>query len=109
LIGVLCGAGFRRALVRSEGVVPEAVEVRSQRLYASRIELVEPTVAVGSVDHQVGVLENAEVLRNRGAADREAPSQFAHRLRSLQEPFEDRSSGRISQSIELTVVMVSNH
>jgi hypothetical protein len=96
MIGVFYGAGFCRALVGGEGVVPETVEVGTEGFDTSRIQLVQAAVSMGPIDHQVRVLQNPQMLRDRRTADRKSASELTHRLRSLEQPFQDGSPGRIA-------------
>jgi len=103
------GAGLGGALVRDERAIPEPIEVVPQRVDAGRIKLVETTVSLGPIDHQVRVFQNPEMLRDGGPADRELASELPDWLRAIHEALEDRATSGISQRVELPGMMVSNH
>jgi hypothetical protein len=109
LIGFFGRAGFCRALVRGEGVIPETIEVRPEGFDARRVQLVEAAVSIRTIDDQVRLFENSQVLRDRRAADREGLRELADRLRSLKQSFEDGSPGWIAECVQLPSMMVSNH
>src|SRR3954471_3561566 len=77
---------------RRERLVPERVEVGAQVGQCLRIHLVEAAGADLAVDDQAGVLEDLQVLRDRGAADRELAGQLADRARPGDEALEDGPS-----------------
>jgi hypothetical protein len=59
----------------------------------------------------MGVLQDAEVLRNGWAADRKVASELAHgEWTDVGEPEEDRAAGRMAEGVELRgVTMVRHH
>ena len=90
-------------------MIPEAVEVGAKRLDAGRIQFVEAAISVGPIHDEMGVLQDSQVLRDGRSADGETSRQFTNRLRSLKEPLQNGSPGRIAQRVQLTSMMVSNH
>src|SRR3954454_15450144 len=64
---------------RRERLVPEGVEVGPQVGQGLRVHLVEAARADLAVDHEPGVLQDLEVLRDRGTADRELAGELADR------------------------------
>ena len=90
-------------------MVPEAVEVGTKRLDAGRIQLVQATISIGPIHHEVRVLQDPQVLRDRRPADGKTAREFADRLRPLEEPLEDGPPGWIAQGIQLSSMLVSNH
>src|SRR3954454_22718283 len=82
---------------RRERLVPEGVEVGAQVGQCLRVHLVEPARADLAVDDQPGVLEDLQVLRDRGAADRELAGQLADRARPGDEALEDGLSRGIAE------------
>ncbi len=88
---------------------PEPIEVVAERIDAGRVQLVDSPITLGTIDDQMRVLQDPQVLRNRGTADRKAARELAHRLRSLEQAFENRPPGRIAQRIQLLTMFVSNH
>jgi len=89
-------------------MVPESIEIGAQRIDAGWIQLVEPPGTDGAVDHEVRVLEDPQVLRDRGPAHRKIARQLTDRQGATQEPFENRATRRIAKRIHLRV-WVSNH
>jgi len=77
-------------------VVPKTIEIRAQRFDAGWVQLVEPAVPLRTIDDQMRVLQNSQVLRNRRPADRETTGQFSHRLGPVEQPLEDGPPGRIA-------------
>lgn len=88
---------------------PEAIEIGAQRIDARRIQLVEPPVPHGPIDDQMRLFQDAQVLRDRRSTDWKAAREFADRLRSLQQTFEDRPPGGIAQGVKLLSVSVNCH
>ena len=109
MVGFPCGAGFRGAFVGGKGMVPEAIEVGAQGLDTGRVQLVQAPVALRSVDDQVGMLQDAQVLRDGRTADRKPSRQFTDRLGTGEQALEDCSSGRIAERVQLLSMSVSNH
>jgi hypothetical protein len=108
-VGCLCASRVRRALICRKGLIPKPIEVRAQRLDPCGIQGIEPTVAVRTIDDKVGVLEDAQVLRHGRPADRQSARELTHGLGPLEKAFQDRSSRRITERVELLRVSVSYH
>src|SRR5436190_12851566 len=87
---------------------PELVEVLAQGCEGLGIELVDPPVPLGAVDHQIGVLEDAQMLRDRRAADGEIRRQLADGKRALTQLGEDRPASGVADGVELGL-LVSVH
>lgn len=100
---------LRRPFERGQCQGPEPIEVVPQRVDARGVELVNPPVTLGTIDHQPRIFQNAEMLGDGGPADGEFAGQLAHRPRAVEEPLEDRPPGRITQGIQLLRMLVSNH
>ena len=96
------------ALERGQGLVPEVVEVLAQRFEGIGIEGVDAARPVGPIHDQPGVLQHAEVLRDRRPADGEITRQLADGSRPVDQAREDPAAGRIAERVELRV-MVSVH
>jgi len=88
---------------------PEAIEVGAQRVDACGIQLVDSPISDRSIDDQVRVLQDPQVLRDRRTADREAARELADWLRPLKQTFEDRPAGGITERVELFGMSVSHH
>src|ERR1700733_3201004 len=69
---------FGCCLKGAQRLGPHLVEVRAQPCHALRIQLIEPPRSGLAVGHQTGILEYAQVLRDRGTADRQGASQLVH-------------------------------
>jgi len=104
---------FRGFLERGEGVIPELVEVLPQGVDAGGVQLVQAAVAGGPVEHEVRLLQNTQVLRDRRPTHRKLTGQLTHRKRTIEQTFEDGAPGRIGQRSDLRVgratMLVSNH
>jgi hypothetical protein len=77
--------------------IPELVEVCAQSADPVRVEPVDAAVARAAVDHQPGVLQNLEVLRDGGPADGQVAGQLANRTRAVGKPLEDRPPRRVAK------------
>ena len=87
---------------------PDPIEVIAQRLEPVGVEGIDPLGALRLIHHQVGVLEDAQMLRDRRPADRKMPRELADRHRLVHQPREDGAAGGVAESIELRF-LVSNH
>ena len=74
------------------------VEVAAQRGEPIGIHLVDATGPDRTRDDEPGVLQHLEVLRDRGATDRQLAGELADRSRAIGEELEDRLPGRIAES-----------
>ena len=70
-------------------MVPEPLEIRAQRIHAGGIDLVDAPVADGAIDDEVGALENPQVLRDGGAADRKVARELADRQRAAEQTLDN--------------------
>ena len=80
-----------------EGLGPEPVEIGAHRVDAGGVDPVEALPADRLIEHQPGVLEDLEVLRDRRPADGELVGQLRDDTRAVGEAFEDRSTGRVTE------------
>src|SRR5262249_20167633 len=80
---------LRPVLEGGKRLRPELIEVVAQGVEAGRVDPIEPAVSGGGVLHEPGVLEHAQVLRDRRPADREVPGQDADGERPLAQPRQD--------------------
>ena len=99
---------LRLLLERVEGDGPELVEVVAKRLESDGIDLVEPAVSLRPVDDEPRVLQDPQMLGDRGTADRELARQLADGQRAGREARQDRAAGRIAERVELGM-LVSRH
>jgi hypothetical protein len=60
------------------------------------VEPIQAPRAAGVLGHQPGLLQDAQVLRNGRAADRELLGDLAHRALAGAEQLHDRASVRIA-------------
>ena len=94
-------ASVRRAFEGRERVVPEPIEIRAQRFDPAGIQLVETAVADRPVDDELCVFEDAQVLGDRGPADRKARAPVRRPAVVLQQPLEDGAPGGVAEGIQL--------
>ena len=73
------------------------VEIGAQRADTVGVELIDATGAHGLVDHQPGVLEHLQVLRDGGTADGKLAGELADGARAICEMLEDRAPGRVAE------------
>src|SRR5258708_2411633 len=95
-------------LERLEGLGPEVVEVVAQRSERLRVQRIHPPVAERLVYDQMGVLQDAQMLRDRRPADGEPARELDDRLRTVQQPREDGTPGRVANGVHRGV-LASNH
>ena len=79
---------------------PELVEVRTQALDTGWVHTVDPSRARGVIDHQMSLLEHAQVLGNGRARNRKRASELTDGLRTRQELLEDGAAGGIAERLE---------
>ena len=106
---MVAGGFLRSAFAGRKGVVQKSIEVVPQRLDAGRIQFVQPAVPRGPIDDEVRIFQDAQVLRDGRPADRESARELTHRLRSGQQPLENRPTRGIAKGVQLFGVLVSNH
>src|SRR5690606_29980636 len=85
------------ALVGRERLAPEKVEFRAEGFEPGGIDAVDALLAGRRIDDQPGILENLQMLRNRRAADGQAPRQLADRAGVLRQPLEYRAPGGVGE------------
>ncbi len=68
--------------------------------HAFGIELVESPGSGLCVHYKSRVFENAQVLRNRGPADRHDPGQFVYGNGTGRELLKDRHAGGVPEGVE---------
>jgi hypothetical protein len=88
---------------------PKPIEIVPEGIDARRIQFVDPAIAGGPIDDEAGVLQDPQMLGDGRTADREVAGELAHRLRAVQQAFEDRAARRITERVELLRMLVSNH
>ena len=64
------------------------------------MEAVQATGAFGAVGDQAGVLEQLQVSRDGGAADRELVGELAYRAVAGAEQLDDRPPVRVTEGVE---------
>jgi hypothetical protein len=97
----------RPLLEAGERLCPEPVDPVAENCDACGIELVQVPRSVAPMRDEADVLENAQVLRDRGPAHGQIGSEIADRPRPRLELLEDVTSRGVAQRIER--VSVSNH
>lgn len=85
LVRLLCGW-----LEGGQGLIPEVVEIHAKCSYAFGVELVDPTGSLVPGGHEVRVLQDLQVLRDGGTADRQLARELADGAGAIGEPLEDR-------------------
>ena len=71
-----------------------------------------PAVADRLIDHEMGPLEYAQVLRDSRAADGKLARELTNRDRAVEQTLENRPSGGVAQRCQLSVhrrMLVSIH
>src|SRR5580700_7503864 len=91
---------FDSGLERVQRRPPEALEVVPQAGQPVGVEAVDAARPDLDVAHEARLLQDLQVLRDRGPADRQAVGQVHHGGRTLAELLEDGAPGRIAQGIE---------
>jgi hypothetical protein len=102
-----CRLSFGYRLEGGKRLLPEPVQVAAKSSESVRIELVKATRAIAGVDHESGLLQHPQVLRDGGAAHREALRELPHGPRAGEQPLEDIAPGRIGESRQ--GISVSHH
>jgi hypothetical protein len=102
------GLGFCLGLEGLERVGPKLVEEVAERAKTLCVHGVHPLRALGPVDHEASVFQDAEMLGNGGPTHRKGASQFADRLGPAAQPQEDGTARAVAQGVELWMI-VSNH
>ena len=92
----------------SQRLGPELIEVFAQRIKPCRIELIQPSSSDRVVHYEVGVLENAQVLRDCRPAYWESPGDSADRHGATSQAGENGSASRVAEGIKLSI-LVSCH
>ena len=94
---------FDKAFEIAKLVLPHVAVVRDpvvDILEGTGIELVEAIASDLDLGDELRLSQDAQVPRDRGAADREIARDAADRLASLPQKREDRPSGGIGQGLE---------
>ena len=82
-------------LVGGERACPEPIEIVAKCFYPGRVELVDPAGPDLPINHQLRLLEHAEVLGDGGAAYAQAFAQLTDSPRSFSQTLKDRPTRRI--------------
>jgi hypothetical protein len=96
---VIVFRGLGGGLKALQRLPPERVEVFAQRCDCLRIDLIDTTRTRRSIENEAHLLEHLEMLGHGGTAYRELLRELADRERSPAQPFEDLTSGGISQRL----------
>src|SRR5919106_5187334 len=84
-------------LVSRQSLAPEPIEFRAKAGQPIGIDSVNALFAGRRIDHEAGVFEYFQVLRDRRPADRQGTSQLTNRARMLDQQLEDRAPGRVAE------------
>ena len=85
---------------RGQGVIPELVEVAAYDGQTLRVERVDAAGAHSGGRDESGFLEDLEVLRDRGTADRHLGRDLGDGTGAGGEQFEDGPPGRVAQGVQ---------
>src|SRR6266436_1347109 len=88
---------FGNISVAGQGPLPEGVELIAQRGHCRRIEPVDTSGADRAFTDKARVLEDLEVLGDRGPADRQLRGQLSNRLRPVRQAADDGAAGGVRQ------------
>jgi len=76
------------------------VEPGAHHRYPARVNPVDAFRALGLIDHELRLLQRAQMLRHGRPRDRQPSRQLADRLRPLRHPLEDRAPRRVGKGIK---------
>lgn len=82
-------------------VAPETVEVGPHVGRPARIEAVEPPRTLRVIADETGLLQDLEVLRHCGPADRQPPRELPHGHGAVGQQRDDVAAPSVTQRIEL--------
>jgi hypothetical protein len=102
------GLSFCLGLEGLERVGPKLVEEVTERAKTLCVDGVHPPRALGPVDHEASVFEDAEMLGYGGPTHRKGASQFPDGLGPAAQPQEDGAARAVAQGVELWMI-VSHH
>ncbi len=91
---------FHFLLERRQGVVPEGVEPVTQFHQAFAAQRINPAHAFAAFLDQACVFQRLEVLRDRGAGDRQAGGEGVHRARPRAQALEHFPARRVGEDGE---------
>ena len=81
---------FNERLEGSKRVSPELVEISADTFDPGRIQLVDAPISDLPVEDQVGLFQDAQMLRNGRSADRQAFSDLVDSRRAFSQTLKDR-------------------
>jgi len=90
---------FDRTAKCVESLTPELLEVLAHRCKTFGIELVEPAISFGSIFNQVGLLEDAQVLRDGRTADGKFAGEVNYGFGAVDELSENGTTGGVAKSV----------
>jgi hypothetical protein len=99
---------FGGGLKNRQSLVPKVCKVVAQEGDALGIQFVDAARAVAAVAHKVGLLQDAQVLRDGRPGYGQAGGQFVHRAGVGAQHLEDGQAGRVAEGGE-SVLYVSIH
>ena len=88
---------FYDPFVAGECATPKPLEVCAERVEACRIQAVNAPRTNGMVHYQSGVLQHAEMLRDRRTADRKLAGDLHDGARTLRDALENGAASRIAE------------
>lgn len=87
---------------------PEPVQIAPQHVEPSSVDGVNSARPLGTVGDEAGLLQDAEVLRDRGTADGQLPCELANGARVLDQALKDGAPRRVTKGVPGTA-LVSSH
>ena len=78
---------------------PEVIEVDAELREPRRVDRIDAPGSFGAVRHQPGILQDAQVLGDRGPADRHLLGELADGAGGGRDTAEDGASGRVDEGV----------
>src|SRR5262245_25192829 len=90
----------RSALIRSEHLFPETLDIGAQLSQSCWIEAVDALLALPPHLHQARRAQDPQVLRDGGLADGDRLDQVADRAGAQAEPLQQLAAGRVTECFD---------
>jgi hypothetical protein len=107
-LSVTLDGSLRDRLERGESLRPEAIEIAAQLGKAGLIDCVNTTCAFRAIEHETGILEHPQVLRDSRTGYREIAGELPDSPWPFHKALEDSAPGAIPQGFPWAH-FVSNH
>jgi hypothetical protein len=99
------GLGFCLGLEGLERVGPKLVEEVAERAKTLCVHGIHPPRALGPVDHEASVFQDAEMLGDGGPTHRKCASQFPDRLGPAPQLQENGAACAVAQGVKLRMTV----